>query len=354
MALPDPPLAQVCRKLRERLVARYQGDSTQVTLGHPAAAARGSSRRLNLFVYRVEPGGFASGTVPDQPWLVRLHCLITAFGESEGATSATTVDPLAGDTDLRLLGDVLAFFHEHPILDLGAIEVDGGAGSADPSPRAPWEARLQIVFEPLGIDDINHLWATQGDVPYRPSIAYEMSLVPILPRVPGAEPPRVGRIGLETRAAIGDHQDVFGGRIDAPVPGPWSIDPGRDDWAPRIAFVDRGRFVESLGLRSPTSDVPPIEVGLWIVGDGRVLLRWQIWDRERGWRDHPPEIPTMAQSPAFDPETSDPGLATHHRLPLDRPGQALAHVVREATAERAEVRSNPLLVSLYAEEGGDG
>ena len=136
MPLLTSSLAKICNTVREYVetLGQESGPSDDwdvtVTIGAPGAnlAASNSSNTLNLFFYRFEPGGFGPEPAPDEPWLLRLHCLVTAFGVLENQVSA-------GENDLRLLGEVIRVFHEKPVLD--AVQVNGQ------------NVRAQVVFQPL-------------------------------------------------------------------------------------------------------------------------------------------------------------------------------------------------------------
>lgn len=358
MALPDSSLSQVCRKIREVLweaLKSTDDDSIKVMLGNPAAADRSTEHTVNLFFYRLEPGGFASGNVPEEPWQLRLHCLITAFakpevgGNSDGGASA-------GENDLRLLGEVVRFFHEKPVLD--PIQVKKPAANGNVPEEE--EVRVQILFQPLGVDDINHLWSTQGDVAYRPSVAYEMALVPIFPGTTVPAAPRVGELGLEVRGSTGldARRAAFDGSLRTPPVAATVVDTGREDWAPRVCFVHDLRCAEVLSLPVPDPGGGPIELEIWIAGEGTVRLAWEIWSRARGWQPQAPSDPVAVSGPGLDPEDPvilEPAKTATVTLPIDSAGQALlyaARTYRRASDEiEIEVRSNPLLVSLF--EGED-
>ncbi|MCK7500252.1 MAG: DUF4255 domain-containing protein [Comamonadaceae bacterium] len=87
--------------------------------------------------------------LPGDTWLLRMHRLATPFSVDESPT-------LAGENDLRAIGEVLRHFHENPVFDLA---VDGET------------FRIQVIFLTLGLDQLNQLWSTQGDTVYRPSAA---------------------------------------------------------------------------------------------------------------------------------------------------------------------------------------
>jgi hypothetical protein len=131
-------------------------------IGAPAQATLGVATILNLFFYRAETGAFPSDAGPNDPFYVRLFCLITAFGHNTGTTG-----PSAGEIELQLIGKVMEFFHKNPTLLVTTAD----------KPPAPL-ASLQVVFTPLTLEAMNNLWSTQKETAYRLSVAYELSLVP--------------------------------------------------------------------------------------------------------------------------------------------------------------------------------
>ncbi len=338
MALPPSSLSRVCRSIADFVAAGLDATAhhVRVLIGPPADAVPGESdteHRLNLFFYRLEPAAFRPDTLPGEPWRLRLHCLITAFGVPEGTTSA-------GENDLRLLGEVLRLFHERPVL--AELDVDGE------------RVRLQVVFQPLGLDDINHLWGTQGDSPYRPSVAYELDLAPILPRERAVGSPLVGAVGQEVHADMAARRAPFTGPAAVPPVTRARVDIEREDWAPRICLVHGGQCVQSLGLALGSPELAAFTPRVWIAGasGSPVTLRWEVWDRSAGWRSAPPEVNASASGPLLDPERAAGQPTTPISLPFtDQPGQAVLHA--ERTYQRASdgqiltVRSNPVLVSLY-------
>lgn len=319
MPIPPSSLSRVCRSVADFLSAQVEANlhSVRVLIGGPAEAAKEAEteHRLNLFFYLIEPFGFGPDPAAGESWLVRLHCLITPFSVAESPVSA-------GENDLRLLGEVLRAFHESPVLPL--LDVDGR------------KVRLQAVLNPLTLDQINHLWATQGDVGYRLSLAYELTLVPILPRTPAVEGPLVSGVSLEVRGEL-DHGS-------------------QADWAPRICLVVDGTCQESLRLAVGSPELAAFEPRVWIAGEpgSPVILRWEAWEREDGWRAFPETVPAQATSTRIDPEAATTAATTSAPLPWkDRPGQLMLYAVRSATRPSdglaMEVRSNPVLLSLFEE-----
>jgi len=340
MPLPESPLSQVCRAIAGFLSERLEAslNHIHVRIGSPADAVpkeTDNDHRVNLFFYRLEPGGFGPAADPDEPWRLRLHCLVTAFGVKEDQVPA-------GENDLRLLGGVLRAFHEQPVLD--GVAVNGE------------EVRTQVVFQPLSVEEINHVWATQGEASYRPSVAYEMALVPVLPREPRIGGPLVGALGFEARAGMASRRAPFSGVAAPPPVLPFAVDTGREDWAPRICFVHGGACAESLSFAVGSQELDDFEPRVWIAGDvgSTVRLAWEVWDREQGWRPAGSPVPATASSTAIDPEQAASTVTAATDLPFDdHPGQAVLYAERQYTrgsdGALLSVRSNPLLVNLFQE-----
>jgi hypothetical protein len=338
MALPVSSLSQVCRSIADFVSNRLEAaqNNILVRIGSPASAAPAqgdNEHRVNLFFYRVEPNGFGPAAAPDETWLLRLSCLVTSFGVDEDQISA-------GENDLRLLGGVLSAFHERPVLDPVAIN-----GTT---------VRAQVVFQPLGMEDINHLWATQGDVPYRPSVAYEMALVPILPRNPRLGGPLVGAVGFEVRSDEAGRHEPFGGQAMPPPVVAREVNTRLEDWAPSLCFVAGGACVESVsfGLGSPA--LAAFDPRVWVAGlnGAAVRLRWEIWDGQDGWRPGGAIVDTVATGPRFDPDQAAGAATDLVALPFDdHAGQAVLYAERTfhraADGVQITVRSNPLLVNLF-------
>ncbi|HEX3130747.1 MAG TPA: DUF4255 domain-containing protein [Thermoanaerobaculia bacterium] len=335
MALPLSSLSRICRSVADFLGAELEANSNsiRVLLGNPADAAKDheTEHRVNLFFYQVEPSGFGA-FAPDEAWLVRLHCLITAFGVAENQVSS-------GENDLRLLGAVLRVFHENPILP--AYDLDGTA------------VRAQVVFNPLTLDQINHIWSTQGgDVAFRPSVAYEMALAPIPPselRVPG---PLVGSIGVDVFKDLKPHP--FGGNPAIPAVIVRAVSTDRPDWTPRLCLVDGGECAESLSFEVGSPELTAFTPHAWVAGlsGSPVTLRWESWEAGTGWTSLSDHVDTQATSIAIDPAAA--GSATTVAAPMpfkDKAGQLVLYAVRSANrfpdGLAIEVRSNPVLINLY-------
>lgn len=341
MALPRSSLSRVCRAIADfvSLGLDASANSIQVMIGSPASAAPATAdtnHRVNLFFYRVEPAGFFTGDTPGDPWWVRLHCLVTGFGLDEEQLSS-------GENDLRLLGEVMRLFHETPVQS--ALTVDDET------------FRLQVVFHPLGADELNHIWSTQGDVSYRPSVAYEMALAPVLPSERRPESPLVGRIGSEIRAVPAARTSPFGGAAAAPPVPRTTVDTSSPGWAPVISFVLEDKTcAQSLLFAHGSQELTDFVPQVWVAGepDAPVTLAWQRWTSTVGWEDVPDPTLATATDLTLDPEGAEDAETVEVALPeelISDGGQAVLYAerswVRGSDGVTVTVRSNPLLVTVH-------
>lgn len=338
MALPVSSISQTCRSVRDFLDQQLDRDTSQVavTIGSPAEAVPGSGdsdHRVNLFFFRVEPSGFESGIAPDEPWRIRINCFITAFGIDEDNVSA-------GENDLRLVGEVMRIFHETPVLP--SVDVDGQ------------QVRLQAVFDPQPLDQINHLWATQGDVTYRPSVMYEFAVSPVVPRQQHVASPWVGAVGQEVRGDMSAIRQPYTGTAATPPVRAQQVDVEREDWAPLICFIYQNMCVQALAFEIGSSELAAFAPAVWVAGQpgSSVSLRWDVWDSAQGWQTNPSTGQVAAVSMGLDPEQATTAITASATLPFnDRAGQAVLYATRQyqraSDGATLEVRSNPLLVTLY-------
>jgi hypothetical protein len=334
-------LSIVCEHIRQfvRTEIDAAANGLEVSIGAPAAIDTGSEHHLNLFFYRFEPSGFEAGARPDAPWRIRMFCLVTPFGINEGTGSATVP---AGENDMRMLGDVMRVFHETPILPPVAA---GGV-----------TVRTQVMFLSTTDEQINQVWSTQGDIHYRPSVVYEMSLTPIVPAALAPPPRIVGTIGLEARTTA-DRHAPFAGVAAGPPVRRQVVDTSDPAWVPALAWVVGDTLHRSLAL--DVDDPGFADPAVWLAGDpaADVTLVWQAW-RSSGWEATGAEIDAHPQGPAIDPDAIPPvgaGFPLPTPLPEELPAgaasqQLLLFAQRDVTRLDGSIerlRSEPLLVTLW-------
>jgi hypothetical protein len=331
-------LSVTAREVRSYLAPKLGLTLAQVTIGHPGAAAReqeanpGSVQDLfNLFFYRVEYDGPPDGT-SDDPFYVRVQCLLTSFGVTDTAPPGLS----AGEKDLRLIGEAMHWLHRQPF-----VRIRDEAGDE--------VAQLQVVPTPLSVDDINHIWATQGELPYRLSVSYEFALLPMPLATPVDRAPRVGRLRATVGTMAGPEPV---GPLDFQVPA-IRVATELPGWAPAIVFVDTQDHLR-YALTFPVS-AAPAEVRVLGAGapDATVDLLWERWEAATGWQP----AGTLAEAlplraAAIDPEGVASQRATSVSLPSTSKGQLQLTAQRTWTRSDGAlvtVRSNPLLISLHEE-----
>jgi hypothetical protein len=336
-------LSIICNSISQfvRAGLNAAANNIAVSIGAPAEVAdNDEDHRLNLFFYRFEPGGFDADAHPNDPWRVRLFCLVTAFGILEDGVTA-------GENELRLLGEVLRIFRETPVL--AAVTVNG-----EP-------VRLQVVFSAATDEQINQVWSTQGDATYRPSVIYEMALAPVMPSTLRAEPAVVGAIGSQALTGRSGRFAAFSGTARTPQVPIHTVDIGNPQWAPAVCWIYLGECVHTLSFDVDSAEFGAFTPRIWLAGDPTqsVSLVWQIWDSS-GWRSVGPPVAATAFSTEIDPDNIPAAVPAVFPLDLTLPvsipagenaAQGLLHATRSVTLvpgqPPVEIRSNPLLISLY-------
>ncbi|MFZ5447966.1 MAG: DUF4255 domain-containing protein [Thermodesulfobacteriota bacterium] len=341
MPLPITALSEVCRAIADFVSTGLNASahSTRIMIGNPTDAAPGQSdtdHRLNLFFYLIEPSGFFPHTKPGETWWLRLHCLITGFGVAEDNISA-------GENDLRLLGEVIRLFHENPVLDNLKVNEES--------------FQLQVIFQALTPDDLNHIWSTQGEVSYRPSVAYELSLVPIIPAKPWAGSPLVGSLGYQVRADKQTRTAPFRGQVFSPPVSVTAIDASREDWTPAICLIHQGACIQSLALARNSAELNNLQPRVWIAGEvgAEMTLVWEKWTSTQGWQRQSEVTEAAASILVMDPEKASEAVTTSlaHPFKPQEVGQAVLYAertyVRPVDGHSVTLRSNPVLLIVYPE-----
>lgn len=315
-----------------------------VNLGAPAIVLKEESdNSISLFFYRFAPFGFDSTSHPEDPWRLRMYCLVTAFGVGDTEVSA-------GEYDLRMLGEVMRVFREKPVLD--PVEVNGE------------KVRLQVVFSPVSDDQINQIWATQGDIAYRPSVAYEMALAPVFPSKLRADPPLVGAIGSEAYPEMSKRYAPFTKGARSPVVPKSKVNIENPLWAPVICWVDETACAHTLAFDADSDDFANFKSRIWLAGNPgeAVNLVWEKWTAS-GWQAADPAVAANPFGTTIDPDNIPPSDPPKFPLSVALPdiledsqkaGQALLYATRKVKTPSGktlpEIRSNPLLISLYRSE----
>lgn len=339
MPPPISFLSTVCQHVRSFVEAGVDAiaNSISVSIGTPAMVTDDTTAdQLNLFFYRFEPSGFEAGPHPQDPWRLRIHCLITAMGSGGGE--------VAGDNDLRMLGNVIRVFHQTPILD--PIDVGGEM------------VRVQAVFIPLTEDQINQVWQAQGDTAYRPSVAYELALAPVVPTLRRGPPPVVGTVGSEARGALSTRFAPFGGAVGSRQLPAHDVDLSDPDWQPLLCWVIGSDCTQTY---SHDVDSGPFTPQIWVAGDPTttVDLVWEEWDSSSGFALVGTTVGIAPFSTGIDPDAvPNPVPASFTQIPPPSlapaltlaagifSGQYLVYAIRTGNSG-SRVRSDPLLLTLH-------
>lgn len=369
MALVSSAVYESADLMRDQLQANlFNGQDIDVKIGQPSEAAGSASEDLerpvlNLFFYKIQPPGFFPDTGPNETWWARLHCLVTAFGASNDK----------GGDELKIIGQVLSYFHEHPTLK----------GTGEKSKKFYW---LEVIFQPLTSEEINQIWSTFGDVAYRPSLTYEIALIPVEPKVKAIPAPPVASGGTSSNVtALGVLSPASppAGHI-APAIGVIEIDLTKPDWAPAVAFIDGDKILPRL-----TRSWSDVEAGgnstfaeLWIAGESGAAfdLVWQS-GVSGSWTDLPvlliDQKAIPLQTDPINQSTLDPLVPatdiekfriTKARVKADdlgiekagpeQPDAATQFLIRarRTLADGSTARSNPLILNITGSKYivGDG
>lgn len=188
MPTPESPLSVAIQSTADFLAGKFAEDVV-VTVDSPQKAqeqAKDSTEHvLNLFVYRISPSGFHADMGDEQPFFIRANILLTAFPAGQGGPPT--------DSDLRVLGHAIRVLQSFPVIP-GTLPgpAPGGAPVGDFRANPTTDYRLQAVFQAPTMEELNHIWTTQGgELAYRISAAYELALIPIEPLSHAAPAPAV-------------------------------------------------------------------------------------------------------------------------------------------------------------------
>jgi len=337
-------LSVAANELRTLLYTEIVGLGVdQIKIGHPKDTFEYMEKHddknyLNLFFYNVQYDGYPADGLSDDPFFVRLYCLITPVGSTKG-------NPSAGENVLRLVGEVMRVLHEQPLISVNDI-------------NSKEIAQLQIIPHPLNLDNLNHVWSTQGETAYRLSVAYEMALAPTPLSVAVERSPLVAETGTRVEGNAEPEQlpeDGFGIETSAPVVPRVFVDGRKPDWAPHISFLDIATGSLNYTLLIPMS--PSLASGLQLIviiagkTSEEVQLIWETWNPNDGaWEKTGAVQNEMINTNTIDPDDIDPSLAVDVELPIQDIGQAVVYAERQwirPDGAEMSLRSNPFLVTVY-------
>jgi len=150
--------------------APVQGGTMLVTLDTPEEMVELSREGVSLWLYRLQRDGetlnqpprrVGPGELRQPPLPLRLHYLVTPIVNRE-------TRPQAPELEQHIVGLALQVLHDVGSLR-GALLRDDLAGQS---------FDIFVRLEPLSLEEITRVWDAL-DVPYRLSVSYEVSVVPI-------------------------------------------------------------------------------------------------------------------------------------------------------------------------------
>src|SRR6266496_496371 len=137
------------------------------------------TERANLFLYKVQESPFQKNADwqranPSQltppPLALNLLYLLTTYAKGDKAEGNSAAH--------AYLGEAMRILHENPVIPNKYLTSELA--------NAKWT--VNVGLSPLNMDEISKIWSTFG-TPYRPSVMYEVSIIPIAPH-PGHEKPQ--------------------------------------------------------------------------------------------------------------------------------------------------------------------
>ena len=355
--LPVSSLSDAAHGLRTLFLQNIDelNNINDILIGHPAENIKelddAEHSCLNLFFYNVNYDGYPADGMSNNPFYVRLYCLITAVGQkTEINGNGSERDISKGENELRLIGEVMRILHEQPLLMISDAEGNG-------------IAMLQVVPHTMNLDNLNHIWSTQTDISYRLSVAYEMALAPVPNALPVETAPLVGDSRMVTWGAMsresGRERD---GMISLqPQVEYLEVDTQVDNWMPHICYVETlAADSKKLHYVFKVEGDLSAKLNVAIVGKagGKVKMFWNVWRKKTdnsvvAWKediaDLEEPIEKTIDTPGgsddtFAPDTIDPDNINNKsifqvRLPEDvktadtKTWQAVLHAIHEWTHE---------------------
>lgn len=277
-AVSPSSLSLAANGVVDTILGLFGATNIQVTVNlpsQPETIATEAKPLINLFFYKILPSGFHAGAGLTDPLMIRLHCLITPFSKdtSENIEGEEPNKIPEGEINLRVLGEVIRFFNENPVIGPLSAGTSNGGGT---------QYTLESILRAPDMEEINHVWMMlNSDLPYRTSAVYEFSLVPIDPVKTPDPDSSVLEFGGELRPTLRTKHEPF--TKDKPgdlgYPKTFSKDFQNQDLS--IAFIEKDKrkdAIEFVGTRQDFADLPEGFIGIALAGlPGKtVRLTWRF------------------------------------------------------------------------------
>ena len=321
------------------------GENVIITTHTPQQASEkvkgGDKHYLNLFFYRVMPSGFHAAAAFDEPCFIRVNALLTPFLTEQGAVAA--------DADLRILGHAIRVLHSHPVIPTVLPGI-----SADPKDfrsEQHLDYRLQAVLQAPSMEELNHIWTTQGgELAYRLSAVYEFALIPIEPFEHAVEagPVTTSIIDVEPNIEARDVSGFieYGDDANAIPLGGIGVNnpPAETSWLPVALFAEGGVLSNT---ETVANNTPDIDVALAGPPGERVAFEVS-WVRANASTDiQAPEVFTIA-----GPRIDDPAVIKTLTLTNAKVGDTATVLIRPADAGDQPIATSAFANTLSLTVGG--
>ena len=344
MPVPVSSLSVAVQGIADFLDGQF-GEDVVISTDTPQRAAErvknGDKHFLNLFTYRIMPSGFHAATASDEPFFIRINALITPFLTDQDTTTL--------DADLRILGHAIRVLASNPVVP-GTLPGAAGADPEDFRTGLHLDYQLQAVLQAPGMEELNHIWTTQGgELAYRLSAVYEFALIPIEPLEHHLPAGPVTTSIIDVQPLVPEEASGFAPYgaearaipLAASAPGPQQPSPA--ETLPLVLFSQAGTLSSAATVAPSAADVGFALSGL----PGARVAVSVVWTRADASQDiQPDQSFTIAATRIDDPAA----IAT---LTLDAPaaGDRATVFTRAADDAGIAIPGSPLANTLTLQTG---
>ena len=201
-------IAEVMVAVRARiktLEGQFAAPGLDVEIGNPAgfSAPSGNSAKhlITLFLYRIEPDHAAYLSSPERGMAVKLRVMINVYG-----VKSTGSGESAATTELRILSEIMRLFMEEPVFGPIKVKDTPPIGAMLPFVTQGIEVEAQQLS--LDMEEINHIWTTQGETPFRTALVYSFNYGVVAPKSPKDDGPPVLRTEMARLTGPGGPDDT--------------------------------------------------------------------------------------------------------------------------------------------------
>lgn len=274
--------AQVMVAVRERIQTLnqtvFQATQLRVEVGNPAffhPLSATSGPLVTIWVYRLEFDNTVMLVTPDSVQPLRLHTLITAF-----CPAGADPQESHGTFELRILSHIVRLFLEAP--EVGPVRITNALTVGPAADLITSEFMIEARPRSLDVEDINHIWTTQGEAPYRTSLAYTFSFGFVTPSRPTDDGPPVLNVVLEDPDDLS--AEAIGVRPELPADTPESA-PALGVLALQLGTSAAPNLVPDVTFTAGAGD-QVLSVVAVTEAEETLVLSLELWDGDAGsWTD---------------------------------------------------------------------